>query len=148
MSDSRPDIIAIAHDDHYAEHVGRLADGRQFFVTTPFVTAFKDSEGREFLAVYVFDAEGNLLSAQVDDLGPRSKLDEIAAGKLHSSRLQELGPRTSADIAIKPFSVERFGTTFGLILQEPEDEDDGWCATVEPGNYMAFYEPWDGTYDT
>ena len=32
----RPELIAIDHDDYHAEHVGRLPDGRQFFLTTPF----------------------------------------------------------------------------------------------------------------
>jgi hypothetical protein len=45
--------------------------------------------------------------------------------------------------------VERFGTTFGLVLRQPEDEDDPWAVEVMPGNYMAFFEPWDsGDYDT
>jgi hypothetical protein len=31
----------------------------------------------------------------------------------------------------------------------PEDEDDEWAVEMQPGNYMAFYEPWDsGDYDT
>jgi hypothetical protein len=33
-----------------------------------------------------------------------------------NTALQELG-----DV---PFAMERFGTTFGLVLREPEDEDD------------------------
>ena len=23
-----------------------------------------------------------------------------------------------------------------------------WCVIIEPGNYMAFYPPWEGDYDT
>jgi hypothetical protein len=31
----------------------------------------------------------------------------------------------------------------------PEDDDDRWWVTIEPGDYMAFTEPWDsGEYDT
>jgi hypothetical protein len=52
-------------------------------------------------------------------------------------------------IEVAPFSVERFGTTFGLVPLEPEEEDDEWSVEVQPGNYMAFLEPWDsGEYDT
>ena len=36
MSGGPPALIAIDHDDYHAEHVGRTADGRQFFLTTPF----------------------------------------------------------------------------------------------------------------
>jgi hypothetical protein len=52
-------------------------------------------------------------------------------------------------IEIAPFTMDRFGTTFGLIPRPPEDDDNGWWVDVEPGNYMAFHEPWDsGDYDT
>lgn len=67
-------------------------------------------------------------------------------------RLAELGPVDRGRIEVRPFEVERFGVTFGLVLRPPEDpeeEEAGWWVEVEPGNYMAFYEPWDsGEYDT
>jgi hypothetical protein len=38
---------------------------------------------------------------------------------------------------------------FGLIVREPEESGDPWAVTVEPGDYMAFFAPWDsGVYDT
>jgi hypothetical protein len=40
------------------------------------------------------------------------------------------------------------GVNFGLVTQAPEDEDEEWNVIAEPGNYMAFYPPWDGDYDT
>jgi hypothetical protein len=37
--------------------------------------------------------------------------------------------------------------TFGLILDR--DEEDTLSVILMPGDYMAFYEPWDrGDYDT
>jgi hypothetical protein len=63
--------------------------------------------------------------------------------------LAELGEVSYDRIEVHPFEVERFGTTFGLVLREPEDEDDVWAVEVQPGNYMAFFEPFDsGDYDT
>ena len=56
--------------------------------------------------------------------------------------------RNLGDINIAPFSHEAYGTTFGLIAQPPEEEDEDWTVIAEPGNYMAFYPPWDGDYDT
>ncbi|WP_435822543.1 hypothetical protein [Microbispora bryophytorum] len=45
--------------------------------------------------------------------------------------------------------IDRFGTAFGLIPREPEEDDDTWWVILEPGDYMAFTEPWDsGRYDT
>jgi hypothetical protein len=158
MSAARPTLVAIDHDDYDASHVGRLADGRQFFGTTPFLPASENDAGREFIAVYLFDARGALLDAHVDDLGPRGKLDEDRAKQLLEKRLASLGPATPGRIEVSPFEVERFGTTFGLVARAPEvgevgeageDDEGGWWVEAQPGNYMAFHEPWDsGEYDT
>jgi len=75
MSKSKPHLIAIDHDDYHASHVGHTADGGQFFLTTPFVPAIGGSAGREFVAVYLFDAQGRFLEARIDDLGTRAELD-------------------------------------------------------------------------
>jgi hypothetical protein len=46
-------------------------------------------------------------------------------------------------------ALDRFGTTFGLVVLAPDYEDDGYAVELHPGNYMAFFEPWDsGEYDT
>ncbi len=145
-----PARIPIAHDDHHANRIGRLADGRQFFVTTPFVPALGSDAGREFVAVYLFDTAGALLEARIDDLGVRSEVDDAAAHALLEKRVAELGSLSYEDIEVQPFSLQRFGTAFGLIPRPPdEDDDDGqWTVEMHPGNYMAFFEPWEGDYDT
>jgi hypothetical protein len=64
-------------------------------------------------------------------------------------RLAELGTVEYGRIEVQPFELERFGTTFGLVPRPPEEDDDEWAVEVQPGNYMAFFEPWDsGDYDT
>jgi len=144
-----PAIVTINHDDYHAKHVGRTADGRQFFLTTPFVPADGAEPGREFVALFLFDGSGRLVEAKIDDLGPRTELDEEAAQRAYDARLAELGVVTFGRIEVAPFSVGRFGTEFGLIPHEPEHEGDVWAVEMQPGNYMAFYEPWDGgDYDT
>lgn len=144
-----PKLVAIDHDDYHAEHVGRTADGRQFFLTTPFEATSKRHAGGEFVALYLFDSAGSLVEAKIDDFGPRATLDKEARRKLYEARLQELGPVEFGRIEVAPFTVERFGATFGLVLREPEESDDVWAVEVMPGNYMAFFEPWDsGIYDT
>jgi hypothetical protein len=67
MKNELPTLIAINHDDYHASHVGRTADGRQFFVTTPFVGATSGEASREFLAVHLFDAQGSLVEARIDE---------------------------------------------------------------------------------
>jgi hypothetical protein len=151
MEDGPPDIIAINHDDYHAQHIGRTADGRQFLLTTPFEPALDGHEdsGSEFVALYLFDAEGKLLEARIDDFGPRAKLDDRKRRQVYEEWLKGLGDVTFDRIEIAPFAVNRFGITFGLVLREPEEEDDPWAVEMQPGNYMAFFEPWDsGDYDT
>ena len=143
-----PDIVPITHDDYHAQYVGELDDGRQFFITQAFVGAIGSNPGREFLATYLFHADGSLQDAVIDDLGTRDTMDKGAARALLAQRLSDLGELTYGDIAIRPFKVERFGVEFGLILWEPEEDDEDWTAHVEPGDCMAFFPPWDGEYDT
>ena len=150
MASRRPKLVAINHDDHAARYVGRTQDGRQFFATTPFVPASRVEAGREFIAVYLFDPKGGLLEARIEDLGPRAQVDDLHARRLFAERLADLGAVEYCRIQVQPFEVTRFDVAFGLILRPPDDEDDDeWCVEAQPGNYMAFYEPWDsGDYDT
>ena len=150
MTDGPPEVIAIDHDDYHAAHVGRTSDDRQFFLTTPFVPAFSDDEpGCEFVALYLFDADGNLLEAKIDSLGPRATLDDAERERLHEQRLVELGEVEFQRIEVRPFSIERFGTQFGLVAAEVDDDPGAWTVELLPGNYMAFFAPWDsGDYDT
>ena len=154
MDEEAPKLISINHDDYHAKHVGKTADGRQFFITTPFVPAIGGISGREFLALYLFDAKGELLEAKIDDLGARQnsflpgQVNPDFSESLLKTRLAELGNVDFCNIEVAPFRIERFETEFGLIPNEPEDEDEEWSVILMPGNYMAFYPPWDGDYDT
>ena len=149
MAEGPPSTIAIEHDDYYAEHVGRRRDGRQFFLTKPFEPAIGGRAGSEFVALYLFDKAGKFLEAKIDNFGPRAALDKARCRALYEQRLKELGSVTFERIQIEPFAVERFGTTFGLVVRQPEDEGDPWAVEAQPGNYMAFFAPWDsGEYDT
>ena len=149
MAGKPPKYVRIEPDDDHAKYVGRTAEGRQFFMTTPFVPAMGKDAGREFIAVYLFDKAGTLLEARIDDLGPRAQLDPEDAAERHDIRLAELGRISFGAIRVAPFEVQRFGVRFGLIPEPPEDEDDeAWSVITEPGNYMAFIPPWNGTYDT
>jgi hypothetical protein len=149
MSDGRPTKIAINHDGYHAKHIGRTSDGRQFVLTTPFEPKHGDNPGCEYVALYLFDADGDFLEAKIERFGPRDKVDDKRLEEVYQGYLKGLGDVSFERIEIAPFSTERFGTTFGLIPQPPEDEDDVWTAIFLPGNYMAFYPPWDsGDYDT
>jgi len=146
-----PDRICIGHDDDYAKFVGRTQDGKQFFVTQPFVPY-----GHDFVARYLFDEDGQFLNAMIHDLGERSTgeppcnalFNNADAEALQKQLLDELGDVAICDINVSPFSYESHDTTFGLIPEPPDEDDDDWTVIAEPGNYMAFCEPWDGEYYT
>jgi len=105
--------------------------------------------GHEFVALYLFDSDGGFLEAKIDDLGLRPNIDAARGEKMAAGWLAELGPVTFCRIEVAPFEVERFGLKFGLIPRPPEDDEDDWWVELQPGNYMAFHEPWDsGDYDT
>jgi hypothetical protein len=134
MPSQPPNLIAIDHDDYHASRVGRTKEGKQVFVTTPFIPALGDEPGREYLAVYLFDPTGKLSEARIDDLGPRAQLDRDAARMLLKTRMTELGPIDYGRIEVQPFAIERFGTTFGLVPRAPEDEGEDWWVELQPGN--------------
>lgn len=146
-----PERIWIAHDDYHASHIGFTPDGRQFFLTGLFIAQVNDAPGNEFEALFLFDAEGNLVDAVAIELGPRSTFDKELARSWRKERLSEIGPVSYQDIWVKPFASEQFGVMMGLIpfWYDDDDEDGRWTVELHPGNFMAFYEPWDsGIYDT
>ncbi|MEV4639561.1 hypothetical protein AB0J80_19620 [Actinoplanes sp. NPDC049548] len=146
--DGPPERLAIDHDDWDARYVGHTADGRQFFVTTPFETA---EEGRIFVATYLFAADGRFLEAQIEQTDAGDGLDQSATDAEVENRIRELGAVTYGRIVVQPFEVRRYGITFGLVVNPPgeEPDDDLWWVSVQPGDYMAFTAPWDsGIYDT
>ena len=59
MAKRPPKSLALDHDDDSAQFVGRTENGRQFFLTTPFIPSVEES-GREFLALHLFDRAGKL----------------------------------------------------------------------------------------
>ena len=144
MAKGPPKLVAVDHDDYHAENVGLTRDGRQFFLDTPFVP-----ETREFIALYIFDKSGQLVSATIDDLGSRETLDTAARLARRNALLASLGPVEYGRIQVAPFRIEMFGVEFGFIPQPPWETGEDWSVIVEPGNVMCFMPPWtSGEYYT
>ena len=156
-----PEYLVIPHDDHHGKYVGITRYGIKFFITTPFT--FHDKQ--KFVACYLFHPDGSLKEAIIDQLGSRSELigkdtsnilplmpiqPNQTTEELIQVRLDQLGSKVFKSISIKPFSIEKYGTTFGLIPDYPYDprEYDTSYVVLMPGNYMAFHWPWNGEYDT
>ncbi|WP_454729342.1 hypothetical protein [Cellulosimicrobium protaetiae] len=135
--DGTPSTIHLYPDPWQGEHVGRTSDGRQFFLTTPF-----EPGGPAWVALYTFDADGALLDATI------RRVEESAEeyDRATTSLLATLGDHENGPVALAPFEVEHDGRAFGLVRG---DYDGTVVYTAEPGDYMAFYAPWDtGEYDT
>ncbi|WP_439627476.1 hypothetical protein [Gemmata sp.] len=149
MAKGPPKTVTLAPDEYAARYVGRAADGRQFFLTNPFVPATGGEPGREFLALYLFDKAGALAGVRIEDLGTRAALDEDAARARRAAMLESLGPVKFGKVKVAPFRVEAFGVEFGFIPQPPDEPGEDWSVVVQPGNYMCFWSPWtSGEYDT
>ena len=147
--DGPPELVAINHDDHHARHIGRTADGRQFFLTILFEPETERSAGNEFVALFLFNKRGKLIEAKIDQFGPRRTMDDQKRRAVYEKRLRELGKVSFQRIEVAPFAIKRFGTRFGLIAQPTEEDEDEWVVELHPGNCMAFFKPWDsGEYDT
>ncbi len=144
-----PALIALNQDNQLARYVGRNPDGRQFFLTTPSVMT-DGGAGRDFIALYLFDPTGHFVEARIDYLGQHGvALSPAESRQMHQEWIATLGPISFCRIEIRPFKVERFGVTFGLIAHPPPSDKGEWSATVEPGPAMTFYAPWDsGNYET
>ena len=129
------------------------ASGDQFFLTFPFAPSIGDKQGGNYIARYLFDAFGQLKEARIFDEHAEGLRTRTATDEFATRLIDGLGKVRFGNIKVTPFSVEKFGQTFGLVFDpgedsdEDEDEPSVWV-TAEPGNYMAFFPPWDGDYDT
>lgn len=145
-----PKRIQLVPDNYHTKHVGQTADMRQFFITTPFTSSHPITQkSAEYLAVFIWDRHGIFLEARIDDLGPREELREEKVRALLQQRIEALGKVFWMPIAIAPFQVERFGLTFGFLYHREETKAGVYeRLEMHPGNFLSFYPPWNGEYDT
>ncbi|MEO0919004.1 MAG: hypothetical protein AAFY31_18830, partial [Pseudomonadota bacterium] len=62
-------------DDHHLTDVGKTAQGNGFWIARHLMVECRDT--RDFVAAYVFDKLGNLISADVIDQGWRTQSDYL-----------------------------------------------------------------------
>lgn len=140
-----PNRFTIIPDDYHAEFAGTARDGRQFFVTQLF------EMDNEFVATFLWRPDGSFDSIEVEEFGARGSFDAETLESARAGHLAALSPYRLEPITVAPFSVAYHGTTFGFVARAPEKDDEEAIAIVEllPGNFMAYYWPWDGEgYDT
>ena len=153
MTGGAPDRITIVPDDYHVPYAGTAEDGRLFFLSEELFDLGQagPESARQFVAVFLWKADGEFDEVRVDVVDrvegiPPMQAVPAGADGLVASRLAELGDYQLEPIEVAPFSTEVDGVTFGFVAQEI---DGMWSVNVQPGDFIAYYEPWDGLeYDT
>lgn len=145
LSDQAPEKIRLVPDDWHIDNVGRLADGRLFWVVGQLDPA--DGATKDFVCTFVFSTDGQLVEHSIELIGVRGAYPAGSGDSATDRHLEALGGHVVTDVWVRPFSVESNGTVFGLIPRQTEDGE--WRVEFMPGNTLSFYAPWDaGEYDT
>ncbi|MEE9388724.1 MAG: hypothetical protein V3U96_08935 [Paracoccaceae bacterium] len=137
-------------DDFHLQHVGKTVQGNGYWICNQL--APEDGSTRDFLAAYVFDKTGNLISSEVLDQGLRSSQSEQTTEELIRKLMKKIDAKEIAEILVKPFSVSFYGHIFGLVIREMEeggDAEQDMLIDAMPGHTLMFYGPWSlCNYDT
>ena len=143
--DASPEKIHLIPDEWDIHNVGRLSDGRLFFVDGQL--DYAAGKTRDFVCTFLFDRSGSLTDHTIELIGTRGSYPAGAADAAKTRHLEALGSFTRMDIRVRPFSIESDGAIFGLIRRRlPSGE---WRVDFMPGNTLSFYPPWEaGGYDT
>jgi formate hydrogenlyase regulatory protein HycA len=150
-----PQSIKIAREKGYhTDRIGKYAAGNQFM---GFVTATaprprpkdRKTPWRWYAVLHTFDKKGKHLNTDAWFAGTAGsgarKAVTRAEAKL-DQMIAALGQVKYGDIKVGLFQVPIDGHTFGLVdASEPEE---GYASIHLLPNNLAFFEPWDGTYDT
>jgi hypothetical protein len=145
VSDFAPEKIRLIPDEWDLRNVGRVRDGRLFFVQGQL--DYIDGVTRDFVCTFIFDSDGRLVDRSIELIGTRGAYPEDSVSSAMRRHLATLGDYMRTDIWVRPFSIESHDAVFGLI---PRKTDSGeWRVEFMPGNTLSFYSPWEaGEYDT
>jgi hypothetical protein len=135
-------------EDLQTAFVGRFGGGKQFLLTEASVrphrhTEGSDREGTEYVVLYLFNSEGELIDHHHSAPLGSEAWTEAHAQAERTRLLALLDDCSFGDIVIQPFRLEIDGHVFGLIADSEQD-----IVHLEPGSSITFMEPWDGEYHT
>jgi len=142
----RPERFTIAPDDYHVPFAGTAQDGRKFFLSQELFA--EDS----YVGLFLWHPDGTFDEVRVDPVPrpgglPPGQASPAGADELVEARLAELGDYVLEDIEVEPFIEQVDGVDFGWRVGQYEDGQ--YFINIEPGNFIAYYEPWDGLeYDT
>lgn len=147
-----PERFTIVPDDYHVPYAGTAEDGRKFFLSDElFDFGAGDEPGSGYVGLFLWNADGSFAEVRVDDVSrpeglPPGQAASGDADDVVQSRLAELGDYELEPITVEPFLTKVDGVDFGWRITEYEGT---FSINIEPGNFIAYYEPWDGVdYDT
>jgi len=146
-----PRRFRIIPDDYHVPYAGITGDGKQFFLSNELFGG--DTAGvTSFIGLFLWNADGSFESVEVDAVRRPEGIplmQAVAAGSEEAMNLalQRLGNYVLESIEVEPFAVDVEGVTFGFVPENIGDEEVS--INVQPGDFIAYYEPWEGEdYDT
>jgi formate hydrogenlyase regulatory protein HycA len=150
-----PRTIRILREEGYhTDQIGKYGDGNQFmgFVTATLPMPLpKDWQAhkRWYAVLHSFDKKGKHLNTESWFAGTTAGGERLAVEKGHA-RLAEmiaaLDKVRYGNVKVGMFRVEIDGHTFGLV--DASEPDESYESIHLLPNDLAFFAPWDGTYDT
>jgi formate hydrogenlyase regulatory protein HycA len=150
-----PQSIKIAREEgHHTDRIGKYGKGNQFmgFVTATVPEPLpKDWQAhkRWYAVLHTFDKKGKHLSTEAWFAGTTASGEREAVAKAQAKldqMIAALGKVKYGNVEVGLFQVQIDGQTFGLVdASEPEE---GYVSIHLLPNELAFFEPWDGRYDT
>jgi len=148
----KPDRFRIVPDDYHVPYAGTAEDGRKFFLSEElFDTGSKKRDPSSYVGLFLWKADGTFDRVEVnavprpDDVPPGQAVP-AGADELVVARLAELGDYQLEPIEVEPFLTKVDGVKFGWRVTQYDGE---YSINIEPGDFIAYYPPWDGLeYDT
>lgn len=138
-------------ENHHTHHIGRGSDGTQFMafiVGVPMKQTNRIHHKLKWYAIlHRFDPEGRHLGTETTFLGTKEFAHELNGAETRLKRMiRTLGTVKYCDVEVAPFSVRIDGHTFGLV--DASTPAEGYERIDLLPNGLAFFPPWDGTYET
>jgi hypothetical protein len=147
-------IPVVREAGYHTDLIGRYSGNRQFmaFVVATLPVPVPDdweSKKRWYAVLHTFAPDGLHLNTKAVFVGTTADGEAAVTTRAQSlldSMLSDLGPVEYGDVRVCLFQVVVDGETFGLVdASEPEE---GYESIHLLPNDLAFFEPWDGLYDT
>jgi hypothetical protein len=139
---------------YHTDQVGKYGDGNQFmaFVTATVPMPLREdwqAHKRWYAVLHTFHKRGNHLNTEAWFAGTTASGERQAVERAEA-RLAEmivaLGKVRFGNVKVGLSQVQIDGHTFGFV--DASEPNEGYESIHLLPNDLAFFAPWDGTYDT